>query len=232
MNIFHQIDWLYICEKSKQIIDRTVLDSILTELTLSLFWDEVEYQILDDSFPYTDPSAEIEIKIKWECIELLGSWVVKGEVLENLWIDSSKYNWWAFWPWIERLVMIKMRIPDIRLIWSEDSRVKSQWNSLDNIYEDVSKYPSTSRDISFIISKDISLNDYYWIIQDIGWDLIEEMLLIDKYENDEKFWTDRLSYTWRMVYRSLARTLTTEEVNKIQELIRERTAAELGAELR
>lgn len=83
--------------------------------------------------------------------------------------------------------MAKMNIPDIRLVWSKDSRVTRQWGSLDHQYEEVSKYPSTYRDISFIIDASVSLNDYYAIIQDIAGNLVEEVVLLDRYENEAKF---------------------------------------------
>ena len=83
--------------------------------------------------------------------------------------------------------MIAKQIPDIRALWSDDPRIMRQWNDLDTPYEEVSKYPSTYRDISFVIRRDRSLNDYYGIIQDIAGDLVEEVVLLDTYENAEKF---------------------------------------------
>ena len=83
--------------------------------------------------------------------------------------------------------MIKMQIPDIRILWSQDPRITKQWGNLDVAYQDVSKYPSTYRDISFIVSKNISLNSYYEIIRDEAGDLVEEVTLLDTYENAEKF---------------------------------------------
>ena len=55
---------------------------------------------------------------------------------------------------------------------------------------------------------------------------------MDSYEDDKKFGKDKKSYTFRIVYRSPERTLTNEEVNKIQEEIREETKKELNAVLR
>ena len=62
--------------------------------------------------------------------------------------------------------------------------------------------------------------------------IIEEVKLLDEFENDEKFGKDKKSYTFRIVYRSPERTLTNEEINKIQEEIREETKKELKAVLR
>jgi len=90
----------------------------------------------------------------------------------------------------------------------------------------------TYRDISFIIDKNVNLNNYYEIVRDCSSDLIEEVKLLDKYDNEEKFGKDKISYTFRIVYRSAERTLTNEEVDKIQDNIIEKTKQELSAIIR
>ena len=104
--------------------------------------------------------------------------------------------------------------------------------NLDSQYKEVSKFPMTDRDISFIIDKNINLNSYYEIIRDCAGDLVEEVKLVDKYEDKEKFGENKISYTFRIVYRSPERTLTNEEINKIQGLIETRTKQELNAVVR
>jgi len=125
-----------------------------------------------------------------------------------------------------------MGIPDIRILWSNDSRITSQFKDINSKFKAVSKYPSTSRDISFVIDKNINLNNYYEIVRDFAEDLIEEVKLVDEYEDEKKFGKDKKSYTFRIVYRSPEKTLTNEEINKIQEEIREETKKELNAVLR
>jgi phenylalanyl-tRNA synthetase beta subunit len=61
---------------------------------------------------------------------------------------------------------------------------------------------------------------------------VEEVKLTDKYEDKEKFGESKISYTFRIVYRSPERTLTNEEINEIQKKIREKTEKELQASLR
>ena len=78
----------------------------------------------------------------------------------------------------------------------------------------------------------MALNDYYDMVRDVAGDLIEEFKLLDRYENDEKFGRDKVSYTFRIVYRSLERTLTNAEANEIQDKIRTKTESELKAVLR
>ena len=99
-------------------------------------------------------------------------------------------------------------------------------------YKDVSKYPPITRDISFVVSKDFVPNNYFDLIRDLGGDLIEQVELIDKYEDSKKFGPDKTSYTYRIVYRSMDRTLKSEEVDAIQNNVYKQTAEQFGAELR
>jgi len=113
--------------------------------------------------------------------------------------------------------------------------VATDWASISSIviliYEPVSKYPSTYRDISFVIEKNIALNDYFDLIRDIGGDLVEEVQVLDTYENTEKFGAKKISYTLRIIYRSHEKTLTNDEINEIQFALRDATE-KLWAELR
>ena len=128
--------------------------------------------------------------------------------------------------------MIKMAIPDIRIFWSTDKRITNQFKDLNSKFHEISKYPMTYRDISFVVNKDTSLNNYYEIIRSCAGDLVEEVSLLDKYENKEKFGENNISYTFHIVYRSNERTLTNDEVDKIQALIEARTKQELNAIVR
>ena len=98
--------------------------------------------------------------------------------------------------------------------------------------KEVGKYPSITRDVSFVVVKDFAPNNYFDLIRDIGGDLVEEVRLLDKYENDEKFGSDKMSYTYRIVYRSNERTLTTEEIDPIQQRVYDETQKQFSAEVR
>ncbi len=124
-----------------------------------------------------------------------------------------------------------MDLPDIRLLWSEDERVKRQLK-LGNPYKEVSKFPPITRDISFVVGIDFVPNNYFDLIRDVGGDLVEEVSLLDKYENPGKFGAGKTSYTYRIVYRSNIRTLTTEEIELIQNRVIEETRKQFSAEIR
>lgn len=228
---FHQIDGLLICKKSKKIITQNDLKEVQVDLAKGIFGPDIEYKFLDDDFPYTVESLEMDIKFNGKWLEVNGAGLVNPVVLETFGLDPGIYNGWAF-GFGDRLAMIKMDIPDIRILWSNDPRITSQFKDSNSKFAEVSKYPAVVRDISFIVDSRTALNNYYEIVREVGDTLIEEVKLTDKYENDEKFGKGKTSYTFRIIYRSFERTLTNEEVNAIHDKIQERTKEELEAVVR
>lgn len=231
MNVFHQMDGWYLCRKKEHVITVDDLKEVLTEIARAIFGKDIEYRFKTDEFPYTDPSVDMRIKISNRWIEVLGAGVVRGIVLKNLGVNPEEYNGWAFGFGLERLAMISMNLPDIRLLWSQDERVKRQLK-LGNKYKEVSKFPPITRDISFIVDKKFVPNNYFDLIRYLGGNLVEEVRLLDKYSNPKKFGPDKLSYTYRIVYRSGDRTLLSGEVDKIQKKIYGETKKQFKAELR
>ncbi len=228
MNIFHQFGGLYIAPDDKKTISPEDLKSALSEIAKSIFGD-VNFRFYDHNFPYTDPSFEMEAEINGQWIEMLGSGMARKTVLSNFGLEG--YHGWAFGFGLERLAIASMNLPDIRLLWSKDPRVTKQLK-LGNKFVEVSKYPPITRDISFIVDKSFIPNDYFDLIRDIGGDLVEEVQLLDKYENAEKFGADKISYTYRVVYRSPERTLKTDEVDPLQNKLYEETKVQYKAQLR
>src|SRR3989338_8236288 len=103
-----------------------------------------------------------------------------------------------------------MSLPDIRLLWSKDSRVVERLK-LGQKFIEVSKYPAVVRDISFIIGKEVALNNYYELVRDEAGDsgsvvnaqhsttgVVEQVEKTDEYENEGKFGADKKSYTFRI----------------------------------
>ncbi|MEK7615593.1 MAG: hypothetical protein AAB420_00095 [Patescibacteria group bacterium] len=230
MNVFHQIDGWYLSPKSKKTIGIEDLKKVLSDIAKAVFGADVQIRFNPDTFPYTDPSLEMEVFVNDRWVEVLGSGVVKGSVLEKFGVDSSNYTGWAFGFGLERLAIVSMDLPDIRLLWSTDERVKKQLK-LGTTFKEVSKYPQITRDISFVVSKDFVPNIYFDVIRDLGGDLVEEVKLLDTYQDEKKF-RDKISYTYRVIYRSMDRTLTSEEVDTIQQEIYDQTKRQFNAEIR
>lgn len=229
MNVFHQIGGLYLVPDDTMKLTPDDLKKVLSDVAKAAFGEEVKFRFYDHTFPYTDPSFEMEAEVRGNWVEMLGSGMARKSVLADMGLTG--YHGWAFGFGIERLAMMSMELPDIRLLWSDDERVKRQLK-LGKKYEDVSKYPPIVRDISFVVSKDVAVNDYYDMVRDIVGNLIEEMKLLDTYENAKKFGEGKVSYTFRITYRSTERTLTNEEVNALHDKIREKTQQDLKALVR
>ena len=229
MNIFHQMGGLYMVPDSKEILSLDDLKSVLTEIVQTIFGKDIEFRFNVDTFPYTDPSLEVEVKINGDWVEILGSGMPRKEVMANFGLEG--YNGWAFGFGLERLAIIGMELPDIRLLWSDDPRVKKQLK-LGQKFVQVSKYPPVTRDISFVVDSDFTPNNYFDLVRDVAGDLVEEMTLLDKYENIKKFGAGKTSYAYRIVYRSLDRTLTNAEVDKLHKELENFTVKTYNAVIR
>lgn len=230
--VFHQIDGMFVSKKSEKIVTLKMLQDVLANIMKSVFGNSIEYRFLDDAFPFTNPSTQIEIKWGNDWLEVVGAGIVHNNVLRNFGLDPEIYNGWAFGFGLERLAIMKMKIPDIRVLWSEDERITKQFKNINSVYEEVSKYPEIIRDISFIVDKSTSLNGFYEIVRHCAGDLAEEVKLIDQFENAKKFGENKKSYTFRVVYRSHERTLTNEEINVIHKQVEEMTVKDLKAVIR
>jgi len=229
MNTFHQMGGWYLVPDSKKTLVLDDLRNVLSEIVQSVFGKETEYRFLDDTFPYTDPSLQVEVKIGNEWVEILGGGMPKKSVLKKMGVEG--YNGWAFGFGLERLAIISMKIPDIRLLWSEDERVKKQL-VLGNTFVSVSKYPPVVRDISFVVDKGFVPNNYFDLVRDVVGDMAEEVKLLDTYENEEKLGVSKVSYAYRITYRSVDKTLTSEEVKSLHSELEAVTVKNFGATIR
>ncbi|OGY58111.1 MAG: hypothetical protein A3C03_00490 [Candidatus Colwellbacteria bacterium RIFCSPHIGHO2_02_FULL_45_17] len=229
MNIFHQMGGWYLKPDSEGTLGLDDLKNVLSEIVKTVFGQDTIYRFNEDVFPYTDPSLEVEIQVEGEWVEVLGGGMPKKEVLANMGVTG--YNGWAYGFGLERLAIISMRLPDIRLLWSDDERVKKQL-VLGKPFAEVSKYPPVVRDISFVVQNNFIPNDYFDLVRDVAGDLAEEVELIDKYEDEAKFGKDKVSYAYRITYRSVDGTLTSEEIDKLHKSLEEKTASVFGATVR
>lgn len=188
---------------------------------------ETEKRWNEDYFPFTTPSYELEIKYEGEWLEVLGCGVVHEEVLQMA--DRGDRRGWAFGLGLERLAMILFEIPDIRLFWTEDERFHSQFKEGEiTKFQSYSKYPPVYKDIAFWIPEDFVENDFFEMTRGIAGDIVEKMELIDEFTNPKK---GKTSKCYRITYRSMDRSLTNEEIDALQDEVREKVA-DLGVEVR
>ncbi len=236
MNVFHQMGGWFLAPDSQPLGIEDLKDA-LSQVVKSVFGDSTIFRFNPDTFPYTDPSLEVEVGVTGaaaqaagsEWIEILGGGIPKASVLKKMGITG--YHGWAFGFGLERLAIIGTEVPDIRLLWSDDERVKKQLR-LGQKFVEVSKYPPVVRDISFIVQKGFVPNNYFDLVRDVADDLVEQVALIDTYENADKLGEGNVSYAYRVTYRSVDRTLTNDEVNALHAKLEKATSENFSAKIR
>lgn len=127
--VFHQIEGLYI-DKNVSFSD---LKQVLFTFVREVFGERVGIRFRPSFFPFTEPSAEMDIE--WEkgdeksWMEILGCGMIDPNVLANCGIDPEEYNGYAFGLGVERITMLKYGIRDIRLFYENDVRFLSQFEA-------------------------------------------------------------------------------------------------------
>ena len=132
---FHQVEGLYIAEN----VSFADLKQTLYYFVNEMFGTEVKVRFRPSYFPFTEPSAEMDIsclicggegcsvckKTGW--VEILGCGMVHPNVLDNCNIDSNKYTGFAFGMGVERITMLRYQIKDLRLFSENDQRFLRQF---------------------------------------------------------------------------------------------------------
>ena len=135
--IFHQMEGLYV-DENVSFVD---LKQTLYHFAKEMFGKDTKVRYRPSYFPFTEPSAEIDISCLicggkgcnickytgW--VEIAGSGMVDPNVLENCGIDSKKYTGFAFGMGIERIAMLKYQITDLRLFTENDIRFLKQFKN-------------------------------------------------------------------------------------------------------
>ena len=135
--IFHQVEGLYIDEN----VSFADLRQVLFYFSREMFGKETQIRLRPSFFPFTEPSAELDISCSicggegcnvckytgW--VEIMGCGMVDPNVLDNCNIDSVKYTGYAFGMGVERIAMLKYQINDLRLFFENDKRFLDQFNA-------------------------------------------------------------------------------------------------------
>ena len=122
--MFHQVEGILVDEN----ITFANLKDLINKILHSLFGNELKIRFRPSYFPFTEPSAEVDICSqdgKW--LEILGCGIVNPIVLENCKIDSKKYSGLAFGLGIERIAMLKYGVEDIREFYKSNLDFLSQF---------------------------------------------------------------------------------------------------------
>ncbi|MDR2424467.1 MAG: phenylalanine--tRNA ligase subunit alpha [Prevotellaceae bacterium] len=135
--IFHQVEGLYI-DRNVSFAD---MKQTLLYFAREMFGENTEIRLRPSFFPFTEPSAEMDVSCKicggkgcnickntgW--LEVLGCGIVDPNVLEACGIDSHQYTGFAFGMGVERLAMLKWQIKDLRLYFENDVRFLKQFET-------------------------------------------------------------------------------------------------------
>ena len=123
--MFHQVEGLWIDES----ISFADLKGVYTEFLRRFFEnDELEVRFRPSFFPFTEPSAEIDMKLKGNWLEISGSGQVHPSVVKNFGLNPEKYIGFAFGSGLERLTMLRHGIEDLRLFFDGDLRFLEQFS--------------------------------------------------------------------------------------------------------
>ncbi|WP_211824087.1 phenylalanine--tRNA ligase subunit alpha [Kistimonas asteriae] len=129
--MFHQVEGLYVGEK----VSFADLKSVLVDFLRVFFErDDLQVRFRPSYFPFTEPSAEVDIEwgrnedgsIKW--LEVLGCGMVHPKVFEYAGIDATKYTGYAFGLGVERFAMLRYGVKDLRLFFENDMRFLEQFH--------------------------------------------------------------------------------------------------------
>ena len=108
--MFHQIEGILIDED----VSFAHLKDLIYKICHSLFGEEAKLRFRPSFFPFTEPSAEVDVLFGDQWLEILGCGIVNPKVLNNCEIDTKKYSGLAFGLGIERIAMLKYKVNDIR----------------------------------------------------------------------------------------------------------------------
>lgn len=222
LDVFHQID-IWTLQDNKKY--GSVTKENLLELARAVFEAACpgsEMVVYEAKHPYTIGGIEVYAKADGKEIEVLEAGLAHPDVLRNSGIDPDLYSGLALGMGVERLIMARKNLPDIRLIRSIDPRVIKQMANMDK-FKNVSDQPPIYRDMSYCVDKNDSEEDICEAIRNVFGekaDLLEEVKILERtpYEKLQPIAKERLgakksqdNVLVRIVLRHPDKTLTKKE---------------------
>ena len=126
-SMFHQVEGLYV-DRRVTMVD---LKTTLFQFARAYFGPEAEVRMRPSFFPFTEPSAEVDMKMKvkgrWQWTELGGCGMVDPNVFEAVGYDPQEWTGFAFGLGIDRIAMHKYGIADVRWLFENDARFLRQF---------------------------------------------------------------------------------------------------------
>jgi phenylalanyl-tRNA synthetase alpha chain len=226
LDVFHQIDvWTLQKNETHGRVTRKELLA-LGKVVFDAACPGAEMIVYEAKHPYTVDGIEVYAKVDGKEIEVFEAGLIHPTVMSDSGIDPDVYSGLALGMGVERLIMARKNLPDIRLIRSADPRVVSQMTNLEK-FKQVSNQPAMNRDMSYCVDKDDTEEDICENIKKVfgeNADLLEEVKILSRtsYDNLEPIAKQRLGATQnqdnvlvRITLRHPDKTLTKQESAKL-----------------
>ncbi len=120
---FFQVEGLYIDKD----VSMAQLKGVIKTFFEKFLGKEIEIRFRPSYFPFVEPGVEIDIKFGDRWLEVMGAGLVHPKVLENVGIDPTRWNGFAFGGGVDRFAMLKYGIDDVRLLYKGDLRLINQF---------------------------------------------------------------------------------------------------------
>ena len=223
--VHHQLDLWYTSETPVKEEDMQTMINIIVEVVTGR--KNAEYKTIPKIHPYTLDGREIDVIWNDNPVEILECGITNPKILKENGCEG-KYGL-ALGLGLERILMVRKNIKDIRLLRSENEKVKCQMLDLEP-YNEVSSMPPVTRDLSVVVNKSLDIELLGDMIRSSGVDerIIEEVQILSEtpYEELPEKAKERLgiepnekNILVRIIFRSLERSLTNEECNEYRDII-------------
>ena len=223
----HHLD-LWRLKKDSKLNDNDLIEMIT--LWMDVVLPGIKWKVTPSRHPYTLNGVQIDALWNDEWIEIGECGLAHPEIIKANIANSEGISGLAMGLGLDRILMVKKNIPDIRLIRSTDPRVLDQMNDLAP-YKPVSSMPPVTRDLSIVLDDHINDDDIGDIVREsLGEkaDIVEVVKTMSEtaYEELPDQAKKRLgiqpgqkNILLRVILRDLGRTLTTEECNQYRDII-------------
>jgi len=203
----------------------------MVDLVVSAVMPGARHRTLPASHPYTRDGREVEVLVDGAWVELLECGLAAPHVLHAAGLDPATWSGLALGIGLDRAVMLRKGIADIRLLRSSDPRVGGQMLTLD-AYREVSSMPPATRDISIAVASGMTSEELGDRVRESltadTLDAVEEVTVVSETPGSELpaaavarigLQHDQKNVLVRLVLRHPTRTLTAEEANRIRDQI-------------
>ncbi|MBB5800653.1 phenylalanyl-tRNA synthetase alpha chain [Saccharothrix ecbatanensis] len=209
----HQLDVWRISHHRADLDE--LIDTVITAAVPGL-----RYRTTPATHPYTSAGRQVDVLVDGEWLEVAECGLAARHVLRRAWLPDDVHGL-ALGVGLDRLLMLRKGIPDIRLLSSDDPRVSAQMLDL-TPYRPVSKHPPITRDISVAVNPDADAETIGDVVRAVIGDLVEEVVVVSETPVRDLpaaavgrlgARPEQKNVLLRLVLRDLTRTLTDDEAN-------------------